>query len=223
MATKKRAYRSTLRQSNAAATRERILTAAQNCFEELGYAGTTMRAISHKAGVSVEAVNLTGSKRQLLQDAFVRGFMGSDSTLPLLDHPEPKALFAHPDPIQALSGLIGWVADRNQHVSRIWHAFDQAADSDADTRAVYLDYLRNMRLESVRCIESLSRRKALRTDAPKTELADRLWIVALPDQHRRLCLHAGWSQERYRQWVVDGVLDSLLSPRMLTLWNRRKR
>jgi AcrR family transcriptional regulator len=225
----KRVYRSALRQANAAATRESILAAAQHCFETFGYSATTMKAIAAQAGVSVEAVHLAGCKLELLHDAFARAFTGIDATsdidttVPLLDQPVPKALFSHPDPIQALSGISAWVADRNQLISRLWHAFDQAADIDADTRVVYLYFLRNMRAECVRAIESLAHRKALRTDTEHAELADRFWIILLPDQHRRLCLHAGWTQSRYQQWVVDAMLSSMLPPRLLALWKRRKR
>ena len=49
------------------ATRDRLLSAAGRLFNERGYAGTSMRAVTAEAGVSVSAANYHfGSKRALL-------------------------------------------------------------------------------------------------------------------------------------------------------------
>lgn len=49
------------------ATRNRVLDAAASLFSERGYAGTSMRAVTRAAGVSVSAANYHfGSKRALL-------------------------------------------------------------------------------------------------------------------------------------------------------------
>lgn len=213
MKSRKRVYRSTLRQAQAAATRERIVEAAQACFEELGYTATTMRNIASRADVSVEAVHLSGSKRELMLAAFVRAFAGQLTDKPLLDQDIPKTLLAHADPYQGLADLVAWVADRNRYISDIWHAFDQAADLDADIRVDYLEHVGKMRAECNRLMKILAARKVLRTDSTRQQLADQLWIAVLPDQCRRLCSHAGWSHGDYRCWVVNSVISAILIPR----------
>jgi AcrR family transcriptional regulator len=211
----KRTYTSPLRTATSAATRERILDAAQYCFEQQGFSGTTMRAIAERAGTSVESVNLAGTKRDLLMATVSRATAQGETDARLLDLPEPKALFTDPDPVIALSNLMTWVAASNQRISRLWRSLDQAADSDLGIRADYADFLSRMRAESSRAVRDLSQREALRVDIAESELADMLWLTALPDQHHRLCGQAGWSQERYRQWLIRSAMTLLLASRFI--------
>jgi AcrR family transcriptional regulator len=156
----KRTYTSPLRAASSAATRERILEAAQQCFEQQGFAGTTMRAIAEQAGASVESVNLAGTKRDLLMAALSRATAKGETDARLLDLPEPKALFTDPDPAVALSNLMAWVAASNQRTSRLWRSFDQAADTDVGIRSDYADFLSRMRAESSRVVSELAYRAA---------------------------------------------------------------
>src|SRR5689334_1899594 len=64
-----RSYVSRLRQEQAAATRQRVVTAAAALFAERGYAGTTLPAIARRAGVSTETVQNHGPKVDLLRAA----------------------------------------------------------------------------------------------------------------------------------------------------------
>jgi AcrR family transcriptional regulator len=209
----KRTYTSPLRSASSAATRERILEAAQHCFEQQGFAGTTMRAIAERAGASIESVNLAGTKRDLLMAALSRATTQGETDARLLDLPEPKALFAEADPAVALSNLMSWVAASNQRISRLWRSFDQAADTDPGIRAEYSGFLSRMRAEAARAVRELGQRGGLRADAPESELADLLWLAVLPDQHHRLCGQAGWPQERYQRWLIGSAVTTLLAPR----------
>lgn len=211
----KRTYTSPLRAASSAATRERILEAAQHCFEQQGFAGTTMRSIAERAGASLESVNLAGTKRDLLMATLSRATAQGETDARLLDLPEPKALFAQTDPSVALSNLMTWVAASNQRISRLWRSLDQAADTDAGIRSDYADFLSRMRAESSRAVRELGRRGVLRPDVPEPELADLLWLTVLPDQHHRLCGQAGWSHERYQRWLIWSATTSLLDPRFM--------
>jgi AcrR family transcriptional regulator len=207
----KRIYKSPLRAASSAATRERILEAAQHCFERQGFVGTTMRAIADRAGASVESVNLAGTKRDLLMAALKRATSQVETDARMLDLPEPKALFAESDPVVALSNLMAWVAASNQRISRLWRCLDQAADTDVGIRADYTDFVSRMRAETARVVGELGHRGVLRSGFSQLELADLLWLAALPDQHRRLCDQAGWSQQRYREWLISSAITSLLA------------
>lgn len=58
---------------NMAGTKEKILDAAETLFASKGFRGTTMRAITGKAGVNLAAVNYHfGSKRSLLEEVIKR-------------------------------------------------------------------------------------------------------------------------------------------------------
>ena len=59
--------------TEAAETPDRILDAAEQLFTELGYAGTSMRAIATEAGVNLAAINYHfRSKQGLIQAVFSR-------------------------------------------------------------------------------------------------------------------------------------------------------
>ena len=58
---------------DAADTRRRLLDAAERLFAERGFSGTSMRAVTHEAGVSVSAANYHfGSKEALLRETLGR-------------------------------------------------------------------------------------------------------------------------------------------------------
>ena len=64
---KTRAYRSTVRTRQAAATRRAVLDAARELFTTTGYAGTTVADVARLAGVSVDTVYTSvGRKPELL-------------------------------------------------------------------------------------------------------------------------------------------------------------
>ncbi|MBC8058975.1 MAG: hypothetical protein H7Y61_20600 [Rhizobiales bacterium] len=130
----------------------------------------------------------------------------------LLDLPEPKAMFSAADPAVALSNLMSWVGASNQRMSRLWRCLDQAADTDAAIRTDYTRLIERMRAETVRVVDELGKKGALRPGVPPSELADMLWLVALPDQHHRLCDQAGWSQQRYEAWLSWSARMALLPP-----------
>jgi len=207
----KRTYTSPLRAAAGAATRERILEAAKTCFERHGYAGTTMRLVAQEAGTSLESVNLAGPKPVLLVATLTRANVLADTDAAMLDLPEPRALFSHPDPRIALSALMRWIATANERISRLWRCLDQAADVEAPIGAEYAALLDRMRAECRRLVDELAARRALRTDKSREELADLTWLHVLPDQHHRLCIQAGWTPQRYSDWVVDSSCRTLLA------------
>lgn len=60
--------RTDMRGTSGVATSERLLAAAEALFSERGFAATSMRAVTHAAGVSVSAANYHfGSKLELLR------------------------------------------------------------------------------------------------------------------------------------------------------------
>lgn len=208
-----RAYHSPTRQARSSATRRRVVVAAQECFEERGYVATTMRAIAQRAQVSVETVHQTAAKRDLLLAAFTLAVTGEDGPVRLLDRPEPKAIFDDPDPVRRLRGLAALVTGINTRVLPLWRAFEQAAAADPQIAAEYADLITRMRSELREALSVLAERGDLCEDRPVDELADLLWLLALPDQYFRLCEQAGWSVERYGAWLAESMLDLLLASR----------
>ena len=208
-----RAYHSPAREAQTNATRRRVVSAAQECFEERGYVATTMRAIAQRAQVSVETVHQTAAKRDLLLAAFTLAVTGEDRQARLLDRPEPKAIFDDPDPVRRLRGMADYVARINTRVMPLWRVFEQAAAADAQIATEYADLITRMRSEIRDALAVLAERGDLRTDRPADELADLLWLLVLPDQYFRLCEQAGWRVEQYAAWLAESMLDLLMGSR----------
>jgi AcrR family transcriptional regulator len=206
-----RAYHSPTRQAQSSATRRRVLSAAQACFEERGYVATTMRAIAERAQVSVETVHLTAAKRELLLAVFTLTVTGEDGPARLLERPEPKAILDDPDPVRRLRRVAEFVTRLNTRVTPLWRVFEQAAAADPQIATEYADLITRMRSELRDALTVLAGRGDLRDDRPIDELADLLWLLALPDQYFRLCEQAGWSLERYEAWLTESMLDLLLA------------
>jgi AcrR family transcriptional regulator len=206
-----RAYHSPTRQAQSSATRRRVLSAAQACFEERGYVATTMRAIAERAQVSVETVHLTAAKRELLLAVFTLTVTGEDGPARLLERPEPKAILDDPDPVRRLRRVAEFVTRLNTRVTPLWRVFEQAAAADPQIATEYADLIARMRSELRDALTVLAGRGDLRDDRPIDELADLLWLLALPDQYFRLCEQAGWSLERYEAWLAESMLDLLLA------------
>jgi len=81
-----RTYRSPRRDAQARATRRRVLEAATVLFLAKGFAGTTVRAVAARAGVSVATVELLfGAKPRLLKAAIDVAIAGDDEPVPVLD------------------------------------------------------------------------------------------------------------------------------------------
>ena len=80
----RRAYRSPLREEQAARTRHRIVEAAAELFSTQGYTGTTMGEIAQAAEVSVESVHATGPKAGLLVEAIRQRYSGDGRWASLL-------------------------------------------------------------------------------------------------------------------------------------------
>src|SRR3954469_21903550 len=86
-----RTYTSALRAEQAAATRRKVLEAAGRLFAERGHHGTSLGTIAKEAGVSVDTVQATGPKRDLLGKAFEVVTMGVETSDPIADAPGPVA------------------------------------------------------------------------------------------------------------------------------------
>src|SRR3954464_1731377 len=77
------------RQSQKEATRNRVILAARELFDEQGYQGTTIREIARQAGVSVGSVFTTFATKgeilsQVMQERLDRLYAELDRVLPHL-------------------------------------------------------------------------------------------------------------------------------------------
>src|SRR2546421_2312680 len=128
--TTKRRYSSPLRAAQAGRTRAQVLTAAAACFEESGWAGTTVAVIAERAGVAVETVySAFGSKKQLLREVIDVAVVGDTAPVPLAER-EVFSRLGEGTRDARIDAGIQMLTDIHERIARLWRTVGEAAASD---------------------------------------------------------------------------------------------
>jgi AcrR family transcriptional regulator len=199
----KRAYRSQLRDEQAAATRARILDAAADLFGANGYAGTTMGAIAASAGVSVETVQGNGPKASLLLAAIERAAAGEEGQQGIIDRPIGREIAQEADPDRLAARFADMLAWSHRRTWALWRQFGAASASDETVRAAYDGLLGRMQADWRRTVADLDARGLVAPGLDREQLAITLWLLALPDTYQRLVIEAGWTTAAFKRWIVQ--------------------
>jgi hypothetical protein len=67
----------------------------------------------------------------------------------------------------------------------------------------------------------LARDGPLRAGLTPEAAADTIWALASPEVHHLLTVDAGWSQERFAEWLADSLIATLLPPELDVWWQPR--
>jgi AcrR family transcriptional regulator len=195
---------STYRQEQAAATRQRIASAARKLFGERGYGATTLAAIAAEAGVAEPTVYAVfGSKKGLL--LALRQQMHAEVELPKLTA-EAKAA---PD---ARRKLEGWARLLRRQMERSYDvivAHREAARVDPAAAEEYrgvLDSRAGVMQELVRELGA-----DLRSDLNHRTATDIVWAFSNEEIYRELVQERGWSPDRYETWMARTLKQQLLA------------
>jgi AcrR family transcriptional regulator len=203
-----RPYDGSRRTEGARQTRRRILDAAHEELAEHGYAGTTMRAVAERAGVSVKTVEAAfGTKANLVKELVDVRIAGDDEPVAISDRPAVAEMVAEPDPLRMIRLHAVFVADiarRSVVVNRV--AMDASA-SAPELATIVRTNLTDRRFGARAMVESLATKAPLRLDVETA--ADAVWVLLDPHQYDLLVHHAGWTHERYVDWLTD-VQERLL-------------
>ncbi|MET0865477.1 MAG: TetR/AcrR family transcriptional regulator [Nakamurella sp.] len=206
----RRAYRSPLRSEQATATRRRLLTAAAECFAANGYAGTSLRAIAERAGVSVETVQLNGPKADLLMAAYEQLFAGEEGRQSLLERDVVRPILQLTDPGEFVHAVVGFMAAANEQSAALAAAFEAAALSDPKID----QELRNLGARAradARTAAALARKiGGVSSGRSIDEIGDELWFVMRPPHFLHLSRILGWTTEQYQAWLLRAVEALLL-------------
>ena len=206
----RRAYRSAVRTEQAAATRRRLLTAAAECFAENGYAGTSLRTIAERAGVSVETVQLNGRKAELILAAYEQAFAGDEGQTSLLEREPIRSLLTATDPQQVVRALVEFMVPANVASADLGAAYEAAARSDP-LIAESLAGLRERALADSRAGAALvASIGGISSGRPADEVGEELWFVVRSAHYLDLVRGAGWTIDQYRAWLTRGVETLLL-------------
>lgn len=209
-----RAYRSPLREEQAAATHRRIASTAAELFVRQGYAATSIAAVARTAGVSAQTVyNAFGTKPELLKSAYDQVLVGDDEPVPLSERPEVRALYALDDP---RAFLRGYAALGRRLLDRVGPLLLQisagAASGDPDLVAMRRTTDAERLTGTLMVARRVDELGGL-TDGLTTERArDRIWTLNSVEVWHLLTGSLGWSGDEYTAWIGEAMCDAVLRP-----------
>jgi AcrR family transcriptional regulator len=181
-----------------------VLAAAGRLFTQQGYHATSLGAIAREAGVSIDTVQATGAKRDLLLRAFAIALVGTETTDPLGDAPGPlAAVLAEPDLERFVRGVAGVVASTNRRSAALLRAVRTAAQGDPAVAAEYRPMVERRTRDYRGLVELLVARGADIPPERRHRLADELAHLVDPDGWTVLVEEAGWSGEEYEAWIAE--------------------
>jgi AcrR family transcriptional regulator len=186
--------RSTYRQAQAAATRERIAEAARRLFAVAGYGSTSIEAIAAEAGVAVRTVySAFGTKREILSLICEQWLERARA------RERAGEVLAEPDPARRLRAAASWLVALYSAGFDVVMIFEAATDESAETRELLRSKLagRNQAMDAM--IASLDGH--LR--APVHEVQAVYRALAAPGVYRELVEESGWAPDEFERWVGD--------------------
>ncbi len=215
METSKRLYSSDLRDEQARQTRWRIVSAASKLFVDRGFAATTVDAIAAEAGVSRKTVfTAVGGKVELLKLAYDYAMSQDDEPLTMKERPGLLEIQAEPDDYRAMELYAAFVTDISARISGLYLALRGAADIDEEARALWEKW-EHERRNAMRFgpVPRMVEHGALRQGVTADEAADVLAFLVAPSTYHSLVVLRGWSADRFRDWFLDTILQTLMAPR----------
>lgn len=206
-----RRYESSVRREQAAATRRRILEAAQQRFERDGYTGTSMASIADAAGVSLKTVYLGfETKSGVLRALWHLLLRGDDSPIPVGDRSWFTAVLDEPDPERKLRLNIRNATIVRGRIGGLLRVIRDAASAEPEVANLWsriqTEFYENQRA----VIEDLHRRRALRRGLGVVRATDIVWTLNHPDVYGLLVNGRGWTPEQQERWLADLLCSQLL-------------
>jgi len=207
----KRPYESALRKRQAAQTRMRILDAAQQLFDERGYAATTVEAIAAAAEVAVDTVYASfGSKRSVLQALLGVRVGGDEAVIDLLDRPGPQAVRHETDQRRQITSFAADLTSIIERAGPVDGIIRGAAAVDADLAAFRVTAQEGRHRNMRQLVSWLAANGPLKAGLTEDDAADIVWTMASPEVHHLLRVVRGWTPERYTAWLAETLTQILL-------------
>jgi TetR/AcrR family transcriptional regulator of autoinduction and epiphytic fitness len=200
------------RRERAARTRFRIAKAAGDLFAEEGYAGTTIEAVAHRAGVAVQTVYFVfHTKPQLLVESVQIAGGGSEGGSEVMARAWIQEVIAAPDGARRLALAIEHGSLIYQRLAPLWPAI-LAALAEPEVREAWERIVRGRREGMRRIVDLMASRHELRSGLDPSIASDILFGLHRHELYLAFTHEAGWTFDRYRAWTYATLCDQLLPP-----------
>lgn len=203
--TKKRAYRSELREAQAQATRNRILEIAEELFRTLGFEQVTIEGLAECAGVSAPTIyslfrSKLGVLRAVMYEAQLPKEYGELMREADVEESPAKRL--------ALSARIArHLREREREQQELFRGaallHPEFRELEREREEVRYEVQR-------RSVERFIEEGALREGLTFEKGRDILWMLTGRDVYRMLVVERGWSADEYEEWLAEELCRALL-------------
>jgi len=207
----RRPYRSTLRESQARATRRAVVNAARDLFVELGWSGTTIEAVAARAGVSRKTVfTSVGGKAALLKLALDWALVGDDEPVALEGRQVMAELEQQTDPRALVARWARFVAELEERAAPLAAVLVVAADADPEAADVHAVSERNRLRGAEFIVARLTAIDGLRPGVTAERAVAAALVLMDPSIHRTLVSEHGWTRGEYADWIERNAVAELL-------------
>jgi AcrR family transcriptional regulator len=196
---KRRSYRSTIRRGDAPAL---ICAAAYRLFSDKGYLATSIEDIAAAAGVARPTIfTAVGPKVAILRLVVDQALAGDDAPIPIAQRPWWREAIDEPDPVRSIELHARNLCLINERAAAVLRALETAASVDPDASEVW-ERFQQQRRQGLSEFAAALTRKTTRARYDENTITDTLCMLAA-DAYLRLVGDAGWSVERYQDWLTD--------------------
>ena len=199
----------TRRDAQSSATRTEIVEAARRLMLERGYSPTSIGAIAHEAGVSVQTIyNSVGNKASLLSAVIDRTATDSDAP-DLVPEAMRKRVTGARNATEIIRMLVDWLIEVNERTAKVYRVISQAAAVDADVAELEQRRATQRLHHFGEAASALRERHGLRSGLSDYEAAAAIWAIGHPQVYQALVADLGWSTEAYREWLDKTLIGAL--------------
>jgi AcrR family transcriptional regulator len=206
MAAVKRPYRTTIRRGDAP---ELICAAGYRLFSDKGYLATSIEDIAAEAGVARPTIfTAVGPKATILRLVVDQALAGDDAAVPIAQRPWWREAIDEPDPVRSIQLHARNMCLINQRAAPVLRALEIAASVDPEAAEVW-ERFQQQRRQGLNEFAAALTGKTTRVRYDEGTITDTLCMLAA-DAYLRLVRDAGWSTDRYQDWLTDVLLRLLL-------------
>jgi len=209
---KPRTYDATARQTQSAATRQRIVDAARALIIERGYRATTVAAIAADAGVNSDSVyQLVGRKPMVLRELIEQAISGTAHEVFAEERAHVKAFRAEPDPAKKLAIYARAVCQTHIRMAPLFLALRDASSTEPEAQEVWLEISQRRAANMRKLAKDLQDAGGLRRGLSIDQAADIVWATNSAELFVLLTIERGWSVKRFERWLADSWCRLLLA------------
>ncbi|HEY0807463.1 MAG TPA: helix-turn-helix domain-containing protein, partial [Pseudonocardiaceae bacterium] len=192
-------------------TRRLIREAAADLFVRHGIAATTMRQVAAAAGVAERTVYTAfPTKTALFHEVIDIATVGDELPIPVAERAEFTSTLTEFDPVRAARQTVDYGCALLERSGALIMAAIESSGADPDMRE-FAARGGAMTSANLLTVAQAWERNGLLRDGVDAERARAiLYTLSSPHVHQLLRRDQGWDLDRYRDWLVDMITNTVL-------------